>query len=197
MWGTQPQVRGQLPPLESYLAIDCEMVGCKSGQALAKVGIVDHQGSIVLESFVYVNPQNVLDYRTSSSGIRPGDLEGAPTFEKIVPKIKEIIKDKILVGHTLFNDLAAISHRQPYELFRDTALYFPLRQLVGVTKEGEYPSLKKLSKAVLGVNIQADDGNGHDPVEDARATMSIFLSVREDYETALLKNEDVTSGIPP
>ncbi|WVF71105.1 hypothetical protein IAT40_005902 [Kwoniella sp. CBS 6097] len=195
MWEVPSQT--QHPALESYLAIDCEMVGCKSGQALAKIGIVDYRGNIVLESFVYVNPQNVLDYRTSSSGIKPGDLDGAPTFEQIVPKIKEIINNRILVGHALFNDLKALNHRHPYESFRDTVLYLPLRQLVGVTREGEYPSLKKLSKEILGIDIQASEGRGHDPVEDARAAMSIFLSVREAYETPLSKYEDVISGIPP
>ncbi|OCF31975.1 hypothetical protein I316_06360 [Kwoniella heveanensis BCC8398] len=124
-------------------------------------------------------------------------LNEAPTFEQIIPQIKEIIKDKILVGHALFNDLAAIKYRQPYESFRDTAIYLPLRQLMGVTRDGECPSLKKLSKEVLGVDIQANGGKGHDPIEDARTTMSIFLSVRDAYETSLLRNEDVISGIPP
>ncbi|WVQ67433.1 uncharacterized protein L199_005630 [Kwoniella botswanensis] len=71
-----------LPDLEDYLAIDCEFVGCKSGQALARVGIVNHEGSIVLDTYVYVNPENRVDYRTSTSGIRPGDLDGAPTYEQ-------------------------------------------------------------------------------------------------------------------
>ena len=33
-------------------------------------------------------------------------------------------------------------------------------------------------------------------MEDARATMAVFLSVREEYETALEKGEEVISGIP-
>ncbi|WRT66700.1 uncharacterized protein IL334_003661 [Kwoniella shivajii] len=185
-----------LPDLDRYLAIDCEMVGCKSGQALAKVGIVNHEGSVKLESFVYVNPGNVTDYRTSSSGIKAGDLEGAPIFEDITAKVKDLLKGKIVVGHTLFNDLNAIGHRHPYEDFRDTALYYPLRKKLGVNREGDYPSLKRLSKVILGVDIQQNGDAGHDPIEDARATMSIFLSVREEYESSLAKDEDVVSGIP-
>jgi hypothetical protein len=55
--------------------------------------MVDHTGSIILESYVYVNPQNVIDWQSDSksasftlpvfqklmdiaSGIRPGDLDG-------------------------------------------------------------------------------------------------------------------------
>ncbi|KAK8864716.1 hypothetical protein IAR55_001970 [Kwoniella newhampshirensis] len=182
-----------LPSLENYVAIDCEMVGCRSSQALARIGMVDHSGGLVLDSYVYVNPQNVVDYRTKSSGIRPSDLEGAPTFEQIVPKIKSLLEGKIVVGHALFNDLKAIQHRHPYEDFRDTALYYPLRRLVGVNREGEYPSLKSLAAKVLGREIH--NGFGHDPAEDARATMAIFMSVREEYEISLSK-EDVVSGIP-
>ena len=32
-------------------------------------------------------------------------------------------------------------------------------------------------------------------VEDARATMAIFMIIREAYETSLIKGEDVVSGI--
>jgi DNA polymerase III epsilon subunit-like protein len=41
-----------------------------------------------------------------ASGIKPGDLDGAPPFEEVRAKVKELIKDKIIVGHALFNDLA-------------------------------------------------------------------------------------------
>ncbi|WWC94434.1 hypothetical protein V866_001279 [Kwoniella sp. B9012] len=188
----------KLPDLEDYLAIDCEFVGCKSGQALAKVGIVNHEGSIVLDTYVYVNPENIVDYRTSTSGIRPGDLDGAPTYEQVTSGIKDLVEGKILVGHTLFNDLSAIGHKHPYESFRDTALYYPLRLKTGIKREGEFPSLKRLAKEVLGVDIQRDDnGRGHDPIEDARATMAIFMLVREDYEIDLIRNRDCVAGIPP
>ncbi|CAD6586103.1 MAG: hypothetical protein TREMPRED_004333 [Tremellales sp. Tagirdzhanova-0007] len=182
-----------LPPLDQYVAMDCETVLLRSGQALAKVGMVNHNGDILLESFVFCHPQNVIDYVSVHSGIHPGDLDGAPTFEQIQPKIKAIIKDKILVGHAVFNDLAYIQHRHPYESVRDTSLYIPLRQLVGVQREGEYPSLKKLAAKVLDQVIQAGE---HDPVEDARATMAIFMSVREAFEESLEKCEEVVSGIP-
>ena len=33
-------------------------------QADCRIGMVDHQGEILLDSYVYVNPKNVLDYLT-------------------------------------------------------------------------------------------------------------------------------------
>lgn len=46
---------------------------------------------------------------------------------------------------------------------RDTALYYPLRNLVGVRNEGVWPSLRKLAAAVLNEDMHAV-GTAHDPV---------------------------------
>ncbi|KAL0247287.1 hypothetical protein I308_104323 [Cryptococcus tetragattii IND107] len=157
----------RFPPLEKYVALDCEMVQLRNSMSLAKIGIVDAYGNVLMESFVRHHPANVVNYITRKSGIRPQDLVGAPTYEQIQPQIIELIKDKIIVGHTLFNDLAVIGHRHQYEMMRDTALYYPLRNLVGVRIVGLWPSLKKLAAAVLSEDMHAA-GIAHDPVEDAR-----------------------------
>ncbi|EIW70330.1 hypothetical protein TREMEDRAFT_38107 [Tremella mesenterica DSM 1558] len=182
-----------LPPLDRYVAMDCEMVGVRGGQALAKVGIVDHTGSILLDSYVFVHPQNVIDWRTKTSGIKLGDLDGAPTFGKIRTVVKGIVQDKIIVGHALFNDLAAVQHRHTYEDTRDTSMYIPFRKLMGVENEGILPSLKKLAQKVLGVEIQQDV---HCPIEDARTTLNLFLTIREECEKSILAGEDIWSGVP-
>lgn len=54
-----------------------------------------------------------------------------------------------------------MQHRHPYEDVRDTSLYYPLRKLMGVEREGEHPSLRKMSLKVLDRVIQ---GGSHDPV---------------------------------
>lgn len=87
--------------------------------------MVDHAGKVILDSCVYSHPLNVVDWLTRSkpssptqtfdeshrlifllvTGIKEGDLDGAPTFEQIQPKIIELLKGKIVVGHALWNDL--------------------------------------------------------------------------------------------
>lgn len=79
----------------------------------------------------------------------------------MVEQVKAVIKDKIIIGHALFNDLAALSHRHVYEDVRDTALFYPLRKLTNIVHEGQYPSLRALSKEVLGREIQTGE---HSPV---------------------------------
>ncbi|RSH84252.1 uncharacterized protein EHS24_005764 [Apiotrichum porosum] len=146
---------------------------------------LDRYLAIVYHSYVFVHPHNVIDYRTDSSGIRATDLTGE--------QVKAVIKDKIIIGHALFNDLAALSHRHVYEDVRDTALFYPLRKLTNIVHEGQYPSLRALSKEVLGREIQTGE---HSPIEDARATMDVFLAVREEYETGLAQGHDVVACVP-
>ena len=100
------------------------------------------------------------------------DPDSAPTFEEIRPKIIALLKDKILVGHAVYNDLSWIGHRHPYEDFRDTSLYYPLRKRLGIEREGEYPGLKKLYKEVFGEEIQTDI---HCPVRLSWLQMDIEL----------------------
>ncbi|WVQ81837.1 hypothetical protein IAT38_003964 [Cryptococcus sp. DSM 104549] len=184
-----------LPTLDKYVAIDCEMIRCNSGMVLAKVGIVDAQGEVVFESYVFSHPDNVVDYITNKSGITAEKLVGAPTYETVQPQIVEVLKGKIVVGHTLFNDFTVIQHRHPYEEMRDTALYYPLRKMVGVRQEGVWPGLKTLAEKVLGKEIHKE-GEAHDPVVDARTTMEIFMTVREAYEDSLFQGKDVVACIP-
>ena len=50
------------------------IVSLKSGQAeQGRVGIVDHRGEILMNTFVYVNPKNVRDYLTDSACAGEGE----------------------------------------------------------------------------------------------------------------------------
>lgn len=129
-------------------------------------------------------------------------MVSAPTYEQIQPQIIELIKDKIVIGHTLFNDLAVrpfplsrtprraksivlffqvIGHRHQYEMMRDTALYYPLRTLVGVRSEGVWPSLRKLAAAVLNMEMHAA-GTAHDPVRLYYYYYSCLWACGERYQ---------------
>ncbi len=45
------------------------------------------------------------DLRTAVSGVRFANLRDAPTFEDVQGRVSKLLKDKILVGHGLENDL--------------------------------------------------------------------------------------------
>lgn len=167
-----------------YLAIDCEMVGvgpAGSQSVLARVSIVNYYGNLILDQ--YVKPkEKVTDYRTWISGIKPEHLENADSFELVTRRVANLIKDKVLVGHAISNDLEALLLTHPRHLIRDTSTYTPLRKLAK-TKQ---PSLKKLARLVLDVEIQS---GSHSSVDDARATLAIYRTQKDLWETLVKKQQ--------
>jgi RNA exonuclease 4 len=60
------------------------------------------------------------------------------------------MKDRVLIGHSIKSDMKVLILEHPKRLIRDTARYKPFRKMF----KGRTPSLKKLSKAVLNIDIQ-------------------------------------------
>ena len=151
------------------------MVGVGPGgveSALARVAIVNGRGDAVLDTFV--RPQEaVTDYRTKFSGVRPADLVDAPLFADVQRQVADMLKSRILVGHGLENDLAALLFHHPTRMTRDTARYAPLMRAPGVPH-----ALRFLAQRELGVKIQHAE---HSPVEDARAALFIYQMHRKEW----------------
>ncbi|XP_022783014.1 RNA exonuclease 4-like isoform X2 [Stylophora pistillata] len=100
-------VTGSLEGITKRIALDCEMVGVGSDakrHMLARVSIVNSHGHVVYDSFV-APQEKVVDYRTHVSGIRSENLKNAPEFKTVQLEVSKILKEKILVGHSLKNDL--------------------------------------------------------------------------------------------
>lgn len=171
------------------VSIDCEMVGAGSNGSvdiLARVSIVNQKGLILMDK--YVKPTDkVTDYRTKYSGIRREDIENAEEFEKVQDEVIDLVEGKIIVGHAVHNDLRVLFIKHPKSLLRDTSKFLPLNRLVGL--QHGTPSLKKLTKAVLGRDIQNGE---HDSVEDARAAMDIYNKSSIEWEKYIKKKFDRT-----
>ncbi|KAI9293412.1 hypothetical protein K502DRAFT_338075 [Neoconidiobolus thromboides FSU 785] len=166
------------------LAIDCEMVGVgvnASESALARVSIVNYYGIVIYDTHVKVD-KIVTDFRTWVSGILPKHLKDAPSFEEVQIKVLELLKNRILVGHSIKNDLKALKIQHPERNIRDTAKYYPLKQI----NNNKAPSLKKLCTNLLGIDIQ---GASHSSVEDAQATMAIYRRFETYWEQSLRANK--------
>lgn len=93
--------------------------------SLARVSLVNYFGSVQLDEIVRQR-ERVVDYRTQWSGIRESDMvkgvrylcpwlldvllnyhfpSKAKPFEEVQKLVAEMLKDRILVGHAVFNDL--------------------------------------------------------------------------------------------
>jgi len=163
-----------------YVALDCEMVGVGSRgiSVLARVSMVDGNGTVILDTYVKVE-EPVTDYRTSISGIRPEDLasSNAVSYGECRNKVKQLLRGKIVVGHALQNDLNVLKLSVPWYMIRDTTLYPPF------WKSDEFGNprprrLKHLTKEFVGVEIQTGE---HNSIEDARAAMMLHNAVGQEW----------------
>ncbi|KAJ2712208.1 3'-5' exonuclease [Coemansia spiralis] len=162
-----------------YLAVDCEMVGAGfkgSRSILARVSIVNFHGHVILDTFV-APMEPVTDYRTWVSGIRKKDLDTGRPFKEVQQQVADLLKDKVLVGHAVRNDLNALMLTHPPLLTRDTTRYaWPAHYGVkGV-------ALRKLAASVLQISIQQGE---HSSVTDAKTTMLLYRKVKDDWERSL------------
>ncbi|KAK7472104.1 3'-5' exonuclease [Stygiomarasmius scandens] len=99
----------------------------------------------------------------------------AKPFDEIQNQVAELIKDKILVGHAVYNDLKALLLSHPRPLVRDTQ-FFAGKHKVAKSK---YVALRNLVKQELDVTIQ---GGEHSSLTDARATMAVYRLHRKEWE---------------
>ena len=92
----------------SRVAIDCEMVEVdRWGEGLARVSIVNYHGHILMDKYVIPEGDQITNYRTWVSGITPEKLDperGAIHFSQAKKEAHRILKDKIIIGHSLKHD---------------------------------------------------------------------------------------------
>jgi RNA exonuclease 4 len=177
----------------SYVALDCEMVGVGTEgkeSALARVSITGWNDDVILDTFVQV-PDRVTDFRTHVSGVRAKDIRStnqkAMELHACRKKVGQILKGKILVGHSLKNDFSALMLDHPKSQIRDTAKYKPFMRASGRNGGKLRPrKLRDLVKENIGLTIQKE-GEAHTSVEDAQATMKLYKSVRETWEKEIEK----------
>ncbi|PHH92094.1 hypothetical protein CDD83_8945 [Cordyceps sp. RAO-2017] len=160
-----------------YMAIDCEMVGVGPGgyeSALARVSLVDFHGKQIYDSFVKQR-ERVTDWRTAVSGVSQKEMRFARDFQEVQEQVADILKDRVLVGHDVKHDLAALKLSHPARDTRDTAKYAGFRRF----GHGRKPALRVLAKQLLGVEIQ---GGPHSSIEDARVTMLLFRKHKPGFD---------------
>ncbi|XP_076815860.1 RNA exonuclease 4-like [Clavelina lepadiformis] len=164
--------------LTKVIAMDCEMVGVGEGgreSVLARVSLVNQFGKCIYDKFVKAR-EEVTDYRTFVSGVRPSDLTNAEDFQIVQKEVAVILQGRILVGHALWNDMKVLFLDHPKKCIRDTAKYKPFKTMTA----GRSPSLRLLSSKILGVPIQRGE---HSSVQDAQAAMRLYTMHKREWET--------------
>jgi len=163
------------------VAIDCEMVGIHHDgreDMLARVSIVNSKGETIYDKFVKPTTK-VTDYRTPVSGIRPEDIEHGEIFAKVKEEVLQVLKNKIVIGHSPKKDFKVLKISHPKRMIRDTSTYSKFMQL---TEIGQKPSLKRLTLHFLGVSIEEGE---HSSVQDAKAALQLYMLFRNDWESQI------------
>lgn len=166
--------------------MDCEMVGVGENgvdSILARVSIVNEHCECVYDK--YVRPtEEVTDYRTKVSGIRPSDLkkDHAYPFKIVQKEVADLIDGHILVGHALHNDLEVLFLSHSKKKIRDTQKASKIFRAVCPTLSGGLQSLKNLVKQLLGIDIQEGE---HNSIQDAQAAMRLYKTYKKEWESFL------------
>lgn len=193
--GKKPKPTGRNTAVTRVLALDCEMVGVGADgkrSILARASIVNEDGNVIMDKFV-LPTERVTDYRTAVSGVRPRDVtaeNGAVSFKKVQQQMMELLRGRVLVGHSLKNDLRVLMLDHPKKDTRDTSLYHPLtrplrpeeRCVPGAPRGRGCRSLKDLARQHLGFQIQTGE---HSSVDDARAALALYKKFAKKWEASV------------
>jgi hypothetical protein len=208
----QPTPLSSLVTPGSPVAVDCEGVYLFSNTGkhrcgVGRISIVDTNGQVIYDTFVYC-PKYVphgLPPRHLKLGVTKADIKpenGAQPHARVLAAAKAIFdKSGIVVAHSANSDkqmLAGIDF-DGY-VVRDT------QKLYSASSGSLQPSLSSLATDVLGRSIQVEE---HSSVEDARATMELFLLHHDEHKAdcdhtgeplkevaASSPNVDSTSAVP-
>ena len=111
-------VRRPVSPIEQvYVSLDLETTGLDSERdTILEIGAVRFRGDEVLDTFeTFVNPGRAIpDHIQRLTGIRPSQVERAPSFPSIVGEFAEFLGSHAVVGHNVQFDLRFLaSHGLP------------------------------------------------------------------------------------
>ena len=94
------------------VAVDCEMVEVdRFNEGLARISIVNYHGVVLMDKFVIPEGKTITNYRTWVSGVTPEKLKvenGAIPFKKAQAIAFDLLKNKIIIGHSLKHDFTCM-----------------------------------------------------------------------------------------
>lgn len=83
---------------DQYVVIDTETTGINRNAVIVQIAVTDLQGNELLNSLVKpTKRKRIASSATAIHGISMKDLEGAPHFEELLPKLQSIVEGKTVL----------------------------------------------------------------------------------------------------
>jgi DNA polymerase-3 subunit epsilon len=84
-----------------FAFVDLEMTGLDLAKSrVIEVCVVRRRGRVIEDSFeTLIRPGEAAAWQTDVHGLDPAQLEGAPTFETIAPRVEAMLDGAVLVAH--------------------------------------------------------------------------------------------------
>ncbi len=163
------------------VALDVETPNGKV-PAICQIGlVVEEYGDVVKTESILVNPETWFDaYNIRVHGITPTDVEGAPTFPEVWPRIAEYFRDSIVVAHNAAFDLGVLTAAlERYGIPAPELTYACTVQMARRRFARETYGSYRLDTLCAAFDIPLE--NHHDALCDALACCRLYRELLADF----------------
>lgn len=177
---------GNTQPL--FAVIDVETTGGKPmNSKITEIAIIITDGNKIIDEYTtLVNPMKPIDrFVVKLTGISDAMVSKAPLFSELMPKIKEMIQDKIIVAHNVDFDYQMLQRE-----FIEVGDYLNNQKLCTVKASKKvFKDITSFNLGNICSNLGIELTNAHRAYDDTLATTHLLHKVLEIYNYEFLKEE--------
>lgn len=162
-----------------YAIVDIETTGgYAAGNDITEIAIVLHDGKRVTGHFeTLIRPSRTIPYFIQSlTGITPGLVEDAPTFEEVADQIYQHLRGRVFIAHNVNFDYSFVKHHLSKHGFELNCAKLCTVRLTRKT----FPALASYSLGNLCRHFNILIQNRHRAGGDAIATAELFQLILEN-----------------
>lgn len=148
-----------------FIALDVETANADFA-SICSIGLVHFRKGTVFSSLtILVDPQAEFDpFNIGIHGIRPADVKGKPTIDKVIPVLATNIADSVVAHHSSFDKTAFNRAAERYNIGQLPCIWLDTVRVA----RAAWPELENHKLATLAAEFGIAFKH-HDAAEDARA----------------------------
>lgn len=169
------------PNTPRIVALDVETPNGKV-PAICQIGlVVEECGDVVKTESILVNPETWFDgYNIRFHGITPKDVENAPTFPAVWPRIAAYFSDSVVIAHNAAFDLGVLSGTlERYDIPAPELTYACTVQMARRRFSRETYGSYRLDTLCAAFDIPLE--HHHDALCDALACYRLYRELLADF----------------